>query len=1755
MTALGGIVDIFSEIKEYGDDALLSAKAIKQMQEAFGQMDVKDAIKAFRGLGVEGDDLVEILLNCGVKSEVIEASLNKTGKSGAKSVAKLKSGFEGLAATIGMTSNGLIKLIGGVSAVAVLGTAFAKMFDYLLKTGERNDEWLSGLKNEYEDATSSLKSYTEELEVGKDRLSELQSLKDLGGITASELEELNNLKETNNELSRKINLLQLEQNIKQKQVNSAFVSVMQGDLNSAHISKDNRSGYDVKIVDGMEVINPIYDNEITYLEKSFDRYKENRRKIAEQEEKYKDLIVDAQAAGDVERANRYLELQKKNTQKYEEENQHILQYLNDKNTEFQKRSDGISWIDSPTTAEERAVNEQLALIDDFADKRAILLGGEGAKTDAFNRLIDKEFNDVTKGLKELGREGAVTAEMLKDPAYSEFVDKCISLGIVSDSSTESLNFLALGFNNLTNAVSGSGVGLSGTTTAIDLINQSIDGVQSKISSLGDSLTKLRDGSITLEEVIDLIQEFPELAEYVDLTSESFGDLDKGLQKLIRRAPDKLIDELQNFKETADLTDKQREAIDGLCASMEKLSTDAIKDASGEFGILAEAINESKRAKSDLDKELAKDDYDANYEDRIEAFKGLQEVMKSGEYGSRAFDAYKNYFDIGELDSDGVKKWIQQNNKYFSDGKQGVANFLKEIERLNNTGLLDESIASYDSITKTFAYDITQIEAIGEAFGWSGEMVQDFVGKFRMYSEDFIDRTTEITQKELLMRDYIQDFGDVAIVSMEKLQGYTGYTEQGVSDLVDQMNALNTAVESELRALSEGGNVNLNLRPEIDTSELLKEGWAEELVGEAGNIATVFSSTFSNQAGNIAMNFTPIQVDENGNYIGVLDPETFEQYCNDIIDGVREDDLNLKIGATYTGHDAIKQAEMDANRIHELHAMLRASGEIKILGVDDIHITQSIVDSMEEALGSIDEVKSALYDLSNTKGVTFDSGITLNGKSIHDVLAEEKTKAEEAVSVDIKMTVNDQEVLASVTSTAAEMKRILGEDWQVILDSEDVETKGKAIETLLDEITEPATVTVDGKTYNAVNGLKDVLELVKTLKANSVIDIIVNQTSGGSSSKTPTIRKPSSSNGLNQIYAEGTDWAHGGPALLGDEYSPDGSPKPEMVITNGAAYVAGQHGPEVVTLERGDRVLTADQTKKALSGSRLARKSVIPAFAGGKNKELFDNLASSGASYEEMSSSMKDVSIQSGANVTIYTDGNPGGSWGGASGGGSGDGSGGGSGSSSSSGSSTKEKSQFEKDYEAHNHLVAMEKESYEDYLKWLEGAYEDAYNKGEIELEDYRKYMEEVFEGQKELFQDSIEDIEHKIKFLEREPGNEREIITYYNRIITKIDAEIAAARARGLNDDDDYIQELLEQKWDYADEIADIEEEITENAKDAVDELVDYRVDMLKQEIEDHKDALNDKLDVLKDFYDEQKQMLQDSYDEEKYLEEQNEKRRSVSDIKDELDQLRFDNSAAAEKRKLELQEELKAAEKELSDFEKDKALQDAMDLLDKQYEQQEKDIQSQIDELDAKLNDPNALFNQALSDIKHNTAELYGEMVAYNNAHGDGNPETIKEMYDSAKESLDQFLKTFGEAYKDILLVGSSSSAVTGYASGTSHATKGVHELFEGGKDEYVYQTKDGHRYKMFSGLGDKVLNASATDFLYKFANNGEAFMTNMIKSLFGGLSPTSLIRSPGTVSVSTGDIVIQGNADSATVSEIRRAQRENVNHILREFVKLNR
>lgn len=592
---------------------------------------------------------------------------------------------------------------------------------------------------------------------------------------------------------------------------------------------------------------------------------------------------------------------------------------------------------------------------------------------------------------------------------------------------------------------------------------------------------------------------------------------------------------------------------------------------------------------------------------------------------------------------------------------------------------------------------------------------------------------------------------------------------------------------------------------------------------------------------------------------------------------------------------------------------------------------------------------------------------------------------------------------------------------------------------------------------------------------------------------------------------------------------------------------------------------------------------------------------------------------------------------------------------------------FEEQYKLHQHLLAMDAEEVEDYLEWLNDAYKRAYEEGIIDLDSFYKYEEEVYKGLHDLFKDYLNDVEHEIEMR----GNYNEngkMISLYRELIAAVEKEISAAREQGLDDTDDYIQELQDKWWSYTDAIKKIEDDLNNQAKSATDKLVDYRLKMLKQEISDEKDAIKERLNNLKAFYDEQKRLLKDARDEEKYLEEQAEKRKAVADIEAQLAQLSYDNSAWAQKKRLELEEELSNARKELDDFERDHAIEVAEEELDKLYELQKKELDSQTDLLDAQQKDAKALYEQALEDIRNGSVELYEEMIDWNNLYGDGIEDTIKTAWEEAYKALEDYKNLYGELWDDFNLAnatgyspdggGWDSSVISGtnpanipvrttpptettqdttsaktypygkvsstsgnlsngsrgegvkalqyalnelgfgnsgtqsldgvfgsgtanavrafqkamgisadgivgpatkkkfaeqgYASGTRYATSGLHLIDELGS-ETIFESADGKRYKLFTG-GEKVLNARASEFLYDFAMNGGEILTKIVDMALEGARPGF---EPNVIhnEITMGDIIINGRADQSTVSELRRAQREAVDTMLKEFSRLGR
>lgn len=258
-------------------------------------------------------------------------------------------------------------------------------------------------------------------------------------------------------------------------------------------------------------------------------------------------------------------------------------------------------------------------------------------------------------------------------------------------------------------------------------------------------------------------------------------------------------------------------------------------------------------------------------------------------------------------------------------------------------------------------------------------------------------------------------------------------------------------------------------------------------------------------------------------------------------------------------------------------------------------------------------------------------------------------------------------------------------------------------------------------------------------------------------------------------------------------------------------------------------------------------------------------------------------------------------------------------------------------------------------------------------------------------------------------------------------------------------------------------------------------------------RDVLNQLLRDLKSFYDAQKQMLKDQLEDEKYLKEQAEKRKTVNDLENLIAQLGLDDSAWAKKRRIALEKELQDAKDKLDEFEQNRAVSEAEKMYDEEYAKQ---------------------------------AAIINELLADNNV-------TVEEINDKL------------QGIYSTLKGGSAPALGAPYASGTRSATAGLHMIDERGS-ETIFQSSNGNRYRMFSG-GEKVLNAGASDFLYRFASSYG-------KSLMGGAGTvlSGIARSGGSA-ITMGNIIINGDASERTVSEIRRAQREQVRELLTAFGRM--
>lgn len=473
---------------------------------------------------------------------------------------------------------------------------------------------------------------------------------------------------------------------------------------------------------------------------------------------------------------------------------------------------------------------------------------------------------------------------------------------------------------------------------------SISTLQENISAYQEALEKLESGSFTITDFVELIKQFPELGKGVDASSKSFKGLDKNLRKAIKNSPKTLIKDLKQLRQQLVEAGKSTDAIDQLIDSIENMPDDVVENLAKHFGTLADEISRANRAQSELSNSLDGDTND-NYETRVKAYEEMIKLFNAGAIGSESklWDISKFFFGnnpkavvaIAEKNADALWELVEARQEWYTLGDNdtytydGIESFIKYVA--DQTDVLEKFGATWTYADGVFNFDLNneQWEEFAHAIGLSAEEFSDLmvqVGQF------FKINWTNAGDYEQHLNKVNQQIADIAsdktLTAKKKLE------------------ELNGVMQDEYGL----GDVDLTIRPKVDTSELENAGWGKQEEGTA----TVYSSTYyKSDFGDLqpgesdaAIVLTPILPDGT-----VLSPEQLKTYAGQLLNGEK---IDISDGITlgiFEGDDFKEKADLFAENLHKAQSVW-------------LELSQSVADNPLEL--TFDNPENLVKQLNNLK---------------------------------------------------------------------------------------------------------------------------------------------------------------------------------------------------------------------------------------------------------------------------------------------------------------------------------------------------------------------------------------------------------------------------------------------------------------------------------------------------------------------------------------------------------------------------------------------------------------------------------------------------------------------------------------------------------------------------------------------------------------------------------------------------------------------
>ena len=750
---------------------------------------------------------------------------------------------------------------------------------------------------------------------------------------------------------------------------------------------------------------------------------------------------------------------------------------------------------------------------------------------------------------------------------------------------------------------------------------SIESITENISTLQSAYESLMSGDFTYEDFLELVQQFPELADGVDASSDSFKGLAKNLRKAIKNAPDDLVDELKDLRSQLVKAGKSTNAIDQLIDSMENMPADKIDELAEKYVTLADVIEDANQAQGEL-AEAMEENPNANYENTSEAVQKMRDMYANGAYGSESeiwdiFEALTGQtYDFTKSlteNKDVLKDWINtysgfylsqegdnEDGEYAHEPIEKFLNFMEDkIKEAKKSGeeWAEATTWTYENGTLDIDYENRYLEDLAEAAGLTEAAFHDLMMQVAQFwamewedADDIVYYMNEVLKSA-------KESGENADEVLKDLANAMDYFNKGDVDLANRPTVVfneqnfNSWAQHYREILSESQRYTEEyVKSTKETLDALYSG---------DSTATVFSHTYYKsdfmELGegdeDAAIVVTPILPDGS-----VLSPSELEGYAKQLLNG---EEIDLSDGITlgiFKGEDFKKEAAEFAQELHNAQEIYYDAKE-RFSAID---IILQIDEGGTEALDQIEEISGSI-----SRGVSGD--IFIDTESLTQALTEAQYTESAIVDVINKLheldgvTLYDSESdpfgLYKATSSAEEMINALdragiaveehfGSDgginsYTYHIDvremSEVLASRGWTTNDIVEYINSATGTYTDGTIFADMSinvdatDIDEALGKVDTLPedANTDYTINVNPTFKAINdewAKLTTDKKVDYIVNKKTVYSWGWDFANGtanaqGTAFAGGNW---GSKKTETALT-------GELGRELVV--RGDRWFT------------------------------------------------------------------------------------------------------------------------------------------------------------------------------------------------------------------------------------------------------------------------------------------------------------------------------------------------------------------------------------------------------------------------------------------------------------------------------------------------------------------------------------------------------------------------------------------------------